>query len=243
MGIETALIGGGAILGSSLLGAAASNKAANAQADAAGQSAALQKAMFDKQVELQAPWREAGISALNKLTPLATNYTPFGMDQFQADPGYQFRLSEGMKALDRAAAARGGLISGSALKAAQRYGQDAASNEYQNAFNRYQSERTAQLNPLLSLAGLGQTSANTLSNAAGNYATNAGNALTDVARASAAGTMGMANAVGSGVSQYLNYNRDNNLINALRGGSGIGGAGWSTNPVAYSDASAMWGGQ
>ena len=59
-----------------------------------------------------------------------------GEVDLQADPGYQFRLSEGLKALDRQAAARGGLISGSALKASSRYGQDMASQEYGNAYNR-----------------------------------------------------------------------------------------------------------
>jgi hypothetical protein len=98
------------------------------------------------------------------------------MQDFQADPGYGFRMSEGMKALDRQAAARGGLISGAALKAAQRYGQDLGSQEYTNAFNRYQTNRTNQLAPLQSLAGLAQTSANTLGNAAANYGANAGNA-------------------------------------------------------------------
>ena len=60
----------------------------------------------------------------------------FTANDFQADPGYAFRLSEGQRGLDRQAAARGGLISGSALKAASRYGQDMASQEYGNAFNR-----------------------------------------------------------------------------------------------------------
>lgn len=101
----------------------------------------------------------------------------FSMSDFQADPGYAFRLSEGQKALDRSAAARGGLISGAALKAATRYGQDMGSQEYQNAFNRYQTERNAQLNPLQSLAGVGQTSTNTLGSAGQNYASNVGNAL------------------------------------------------------------------
>lgn len=65
----------------------------------------------------------------------------FTMEKFQQDPGYAFRLSEGLKALDRTAAARGGLISGSAMKGAMRYGQDMASQEYQNAFNRYNQNR------------------------------------------------------------------------------------------------------
>lgn len=70
----------------------------------------------------------------------------FTMEKFQEDPGYAFRMSEGLKALDRTAAARGGLISGSALKAASRYGQDMASQEYQNAFNRYNQNRAFNSN-------------------------------------------------------------------------------------------------
>ena len=220
MGIETAIIG------SAVLGAASSRSAAKTQANAANQAANLQREQFDRQIELQAPFREAGVRALGKLEA-ASDYTPFGMDQFQADPGYAFRLSEGQKALDRQAAARGGLISGSALKAAQRYGQEMGSQEYTNAFNRYQTERGARLNPLQSLAGVGQTSVNQLGAAGQNYATNAGNAMGAAAQANASGYMGMANAAGQGVSQYLGYQSNNNLLNALNQnrGSTYGGFG------------------
>ena len=68
----------------------------------------------------------------------------FGASDFQADPGYAFRLSEGMKALDRTAASRGGLLSGATLKGAQRYGSDLASQEYGNAYNRFQANRAVQ---------------------------------------------------------------------------------------------------
>jgi hypothetical protein len=138
------------------------------------------------------------------------------MDKFQADPGYAFRLSEGQKALDRSAAARGGLISGGALKAAQRFGQEMGSQEYTNAFNRYQTERQARLNPLQSLAGVGQTSVNQLSTAGQNYANAAGEAMGAAGQARASGYMGMANAISGGVGQYLNYQQNNNLVNALQ---------------------------
>jgi hypothetical protein len=199
MGIETAIIG------SAVLGAASSRSAAKTQANAANQATDLQRQQFERQTELQEPWRQAGITALNKLTPLATEYTPFGMDQFKADPGYAFRMSEGMKGLERSAAARGGLLSGSTLKGIQRYGQDLASQEYTNAFNRYQTERNARLNPLQSLAGIGQTATNQLGAAGQNYATNAGNALGAAGQATASGYMGMANAASGGLGQYLNY--------------------------------------
>lgn len=146
----------------------------------------------------------------------------FGMQDFQIDPGYAFRVSEGLKSLDRQAAARGGLISGGALKAAQRYGQDLGSQEYQNAFNRYQVNRANQLTPLQSMAGMGQTTATQLGNAGQNYATNAGNAYGAAGQAQASGYMGVANAISGGLGQYLNYQSNNNLLAALKQGQATG---------------------
>jgi hypothetical protein len=203
-----------AVVGSSLIGASSSRSAANTQAAAADRAAELQREQFERQVELQAPFREAGVRALPELEA-ASRYTPFGMSQFQADPGYAFRLSEGQKALDRSAAARGGLISGGALKAAQRFGQEMGSQEYTNAFNRYQTERNARLNPLQSLAGMSQTATNQLGAAGQAYATGAGEALGAAGQARASGYMGVANAIGGGVNQYMNYNQNqvnNNLL-------------------------------
>ena len=150
----------------------------------------------------------------------------FSMQDFQTDPGYAFRMKEGLTALDRQAAARGGLISGGALKAAQRYGQDMGSQEYQNAFNRYQVNRAAQLNPLQAMAGQGQTSAgqlgnvgqsyaSNLANAGQNYANQAGAAYGAAGQAQASGYMGAANALSQGVGQYINYTSNNDLIKAL----------------------------
>lgn len=198
--------------GLDLFGIGPASKQADATRGAAEQSAAasryatdLQRQMWEAQQAQQKPWLQAGETALNKLIPLATQYTPFGMSQFQQDPGYAFRLGEGQKALERSAAARGGLLSGATGKALVNYGQQAGSQEYQNAFNRYQTERTNQLQPLQSLAGVGQTSANTLGQAAGAYGANVGNlAMTNAAnqgnallsqgniRASQYGTMGSA---------------------------------------------------
>ena len=201
---------------SSLIGSSASKKAASTQADAANRAADLQMQQFERQVELQEPWRQAGITALNKLTPLATEYTPFGMQQFQQDPGYAFRMQEGMKALERSAAARGGLLSGGMLRGAQQYGQGLASQEYMNAFNRYQAERNARLNPLQSLAGVGQTATNQLGQAGQTMASNVGQALGAAAQARASGYIGGANALSQGLGTYLNYSQGQNFLNALR---------------------------
>jgi hypothetical protein len=193
-----------AVVGSALIGSSASSKAASAQSQAADQSNALQAQQFERQTQLQAPFREAGLRALGKLEG-ASEYKPFGMQQFQADPGYAFRLSEGQKALERSAAARGGLLSGAAMKGAQRYGQEMGSQEYMNAFNRYQTEQQSRLNPLQTLTGVGQTSANQLGAAGQQYASGASEAIGAGAQARASGYMGQANAIGGGLNQYLNY--------------------------------------
>jgi hypothetical protein len=219
-----------AIIGSSLLGGSSARRAASTQAAAADRAAELQREQFERQVELQAPFREAGVRALGKLEA-AADYTPFSMNAFQADPGYAFRLSEGQKALERSAAARGGLMGGATGKALTRFGQEMGSQEYQNAFNRYQAERSARLNPLQSLAGVGQTSTNALGAAGQAYASGAGEALGAGAQARASGYMGMANAIGGGLNQYMNYSQNqaqNSLLQqALARGYG-GGMGYTS---------------
>ena len=208
----------GAVVVGSVVSSQAAKSGAKTQAAAADRAGELQQQQYEQTRQDQMPWMEAGEAALNKLAPLASNYQKFGQAQFEQDPGYAFRLSEGQKALDRSAAARGGLISGSALKAAQRYGQDFGSQEYTNAFNRYQTERNAQLNPLQSLAGVGQTTAQNLGQAGQNMATNVGGYMTGGAAATAAGQMGQANAINQGLGSYMNYSQGNNLIKALQGG-------------------------
>jgi hypothetical protein len=183
-----------AIGGSAFLGANAASKAASTQAASADRSIDLQREMFNKQLELQQPFQEAGVNALNRMQS--------GDVMGMMDPSYKFRFGEGMKALDRQAAARGGLISGGALKAAQRYGQDVASTEFGNAYNR-----------LASLAGIGQTATNNMGAATGNFGTNAGNLMTGAGAARASGYVGGANALTSGLGQYMNYTQNQNLIN------------------------------
>jgi hypothetical protein len=226
-----------AVVGSSLIGASAADSAAGVQAAASDRAAALQKEQFDRQTELQEPFRMAGVRALPELEA-ASRYKNFGMDQFQADPGYGFRLAEGQKALDRQAAARGGLISGAALKGAQRYGQEMGSQEYTNAFNRYQTERQARLNPLQSLAGMAQTSVGQLGQAGQAYATNVGEAMGASAQARASGYMGGANALSQGLSQYMGYSQGqqrNALLSRAIGGGG--GYNVGTEPYAGYNAS------
>lgn len=205
----------GATLVSGYMGSKAAGKAADVQAGATERAAAGQERMFERQVELQEPWRKAGEEALNKLIPLATEYTPFGMDQFTADPGYAFRLSEGQKALERSAAARGGLLSGAAMKGATRFGQEMGSQEYTNAFNRYQTERAARLAPLQSLAGVGQTTAQQIGEAGARTASITGDLTTSGAAARASGYIGGANALSSALGQGMNYYQGQQFMNRM----------------------------
>jgi hypothetical protein len=227
---------GAAILGSAILGSSASSDAASQQAGAAREASALSDAQFQQTRQDQMPFLQAGVRALGKLET-ASDYTPFGMDQFNADPGYAFRLKEGQKALDAQAASRGGLISGNALRAAVGFGQEMGSQEYTNAFNRYQQERAAKLQPLQSLAGVGQTTAANLGAAGAANANTMGNYLTGGAAAGAAGTVGAANAYTSGLGTYLNYNQGNNLVAALSRNRTGGGGGLMSEPYAGYNAS------
>jgi hypothetical protein len=213
-----------AVAASAAVGLYSANKASSTQANAANQAAQLSQNQFDVTNEQQRPWREAGGRALTRLESLA-EYKPFDMATFAQDPSYQFRLDQGNKSLERSAAARGGLISGNTGGALMNYGQGLASQEYNNAFNRYQTERNATLAPYMTLAGYGANANALTANAGATNAANVGNMLTSGAAAQAAGYMGGANAVGQSVGQYLNYNQGNNLIATLRGGGSTAGYG------------------
>ena len=193
----------------SLIGGAISSSgaqsAAGTQAASYDRAAALQKEQFDEQKRLSEPYRQAGLTGQNRLMELlglggntgAAGYgqyaRDFGMQDFQQDPGYRFRLGEGLKAMGHAAGARGGLISGQTMKGLEDYRQNAASGEYQNAFNRYQTNRANQLQPLGSLMSSGQAAAVGQANQAGQYGVNAGNLMGQAGQSMAAGQMGSAN--------------------------------------------------
>jgi hypothetical protein len=169
----------------------AASRASDTATQASERSEALQSRMFDKQLELNAPYREAGVTGQNRLMELlglgankgAADYGKYGRDfsmaDYQADPGYAFRLNEGMKQLGRTAAGRGGLISGQTMTGLQKYAQDQASQEYSNAFNRYQTNRTNQLAPLGSLMTSGQNAAAGAGAQAGTYGANVGGLMVD----------------------------------------------------------------
>jgi hypothetical protein len=240
-------IAAGISAASSLAGGAmaksASKKASKAQVQASQDANAAQERMFQRQIELQEPFRQGGMTAQQEIMQLlgiggdkaAAGYgsmaKAFGTDQFQQDPGYAFRQAEGMKALERSAAARGNLLSGSTLKGVQRFGQDLASQEYQNAFNRFQTERAARLNPLQSLMGSGQSAANVMTGAAGQMGQNEASNIYNAGQARASGYIGQANALNTALGQIggiaSSLPEQNAMIGFYNRGSASGGGGGS----------------
>lgn len=198
-----------AVIGSAVVGAAASSMASSKQASAAQNAANMAQGQYEQTRADEAPWRQAGVQALGQLNTLTAPggelNRNFSMADFQADPGYQFRMQQGLQALQGSAAARGGLLSGAALKGIEQYGQGLASQEYGNAFNRFQEQGSNRFNRLASLAGLGQSATQFTGAQGAQAAGQAGNYLTQGANAQAAGYVGAANALNSGVSNWMDY--------------------------------------
>jgi hypothetical protein len=207
-GLWDSLLGNKNLL-SSLIGSGvqglSSYLASNAQQDAAQNANNTLWNMFQQNRADLEPWRTAGVGALGRLTDLTTPGKQF--DTMQADPGYQFRLEQGQKALDNRLRAGGKFYSGSALKAGTDYNQGFASNEFNNVYNR-----------LAGLAGTGQTAATNVANMGQSTANNVANNQTDMGNARASGYVGIGNAVQGGINSYNQQNMLNQLLPLLTRG-------------------------
>ena len=178
------------------------------------------------------PWSSTGESALNKIIKLlglgefssagsndgkiyvdpanAKNLQTQALADFQTTPGYQFRMDEGVKGLDRSAASRGLLRSGAQQKAITNFGQGIASEEYGNYFGN-----------LMSLAGMGGQAASSANSTSGQLVNGAGNMMTQggIARGSgyAAGANALASGIGAGVNNtlaglYMGFNKTDGMF-------------------------------
>jgi len=195
--------------------AGAARDAAQTANAAAERDLALRTRMYEEGVARQQPFYQAGVNALPQYVSGIQEggelVRGFNMGDFTTDPGYAFRLSEGQKTLDRQAAARGGLISGGALKAAQRFGQDLGSQEYQSAYNRFRDTQGLRRNALAGVAGYGPTAASSMTAAGQNYATGAGGVISGQGETSANALLAAQQArsssygqLGGALSKYLN---------------------------------------
>ena len=190
---------------------------AGGSVDEAGLSAAIQSLMAQNQGQGAQAAGDPNDPAFGSLM------RRFGMEDFEADPGYQFRKEEGMRGVEGGAAARGGLLSGAALKAIQKYGQGLASQEYGNAYNRFTGDQTNQYNRLAGIVNTGQGATNQVSNAAGQYAQNTASNNAALGNAQAAGSIAQGNAWSQGIGQAFNGYQSNQLMNMIRnpGGGGV----------------------
>ena len=178
--------------------AKAATQAANTQLEASREATKVQKDMYDQTRKDLMPYTDAGRSSLSQLMgqmgPKGYFSQTYDGQDIYSDPSYQFRLNEGLDAVQ----------SGAAAKALQGYGQDMASQEYQNAYNRFNADQTNRYNRLSNIVGLGQ-----------NAAAQQGNAGMQTAQAVANNTMSGANAQAAG--QIAAGNRTANNFGAVLG--------------------------
>lgn len=157
----------------------------------------------------------------------------FTGDDLENEPGYQFRLAEGQKGVNRSAAASGGLLSGAAMKALDRYSQDYASNEYQNAYNRFAGDQDRTYNMLMGTANLGA--------AASGAGTNLVNSMSQVNQAYGNNATGLITANGANQANYA-IQQGNIQANRVMQPSGTARAlGGAASGAATGAAFGPWG--
>jgi hypothetical protein len=257
--IGAAAIGAAGSIGGALVQSHAANRAQQAQAQALQQAiGGEQKIWGQTQAGLQ-PFQQAGQRAVGQLSGLMAPggalmqpwnqpfVAPTGATEFN-DPGYQFRLQQGMEALQRSAAAQGNLLTGGTMKDITNYAQNYASNEYSNVYNRalteyqqryniFQANQANQFNRLAALSGAGQTAAGQLGSLGLGTAHDIAGLTSDIGAARATGYINRGNIWGGAltgvtgdISQALMLR---SLMNAPgQGGGGGGGGGGIVNPYA-----------
>lgn len=155
----------------------------------------------------------------------------FTLADFNKDPGYEFRRQEGQRGVETSAAARGGLLSGGALKGIDQYNQNYATGEYSNAYNRFSNDRTQRFNRLSSLAGTGQTAVTNTGNLGQQTANNISNNTLEAGNARAASSIATGNAINGATQTLGNYYMQRQYAAAPQqqqagGGGGINSGNW-----------------
>jgi hypothetical protein len=185
-----------------IVNAIAAARAADQQQKQAQNAQGLQRDVYNQSRSDQMPWMQAGQSTLADLLGQMRGGgfdTKMDPSQIANDPGFQFRMQEGQKALERSAAARGGLNSGGFMKGMARYSQGLASDEYGKAWERNQMDNQNRFGRMYQMAGMGQNSAQNLGALGGQYANSMSDLYGAIGNAQAAGTMGVANGISGGI--------------------------------------------
>jgi hypothetical protein len=223
IGLGVASAAGG--IGSAAIASRSAKNAAKTQSQAADRATAFQRDMYEQGRKDISPWREAGITSLDRLKvllglsgdPSAEGFGSLtkGYGEFKAptmidDPGYKFRLEEGAKGIERSSAARTGTLSGAAAKEMARYNQDFASGEYGNAYNRAlqtfgtnfgvnEANQSNLFNRLNMLSSMGLGGAETTARFGQDLGRSVGENITGAGNATAAGQVASGNAWGNAI--------------------------------------------
>ena len=204
----------------------------------AGQNRAASQNQLEQAMALSAIEPRGQFFEADPFLPSEEFAEPFSLSlsEFEADPGYQFRLQEGERALERAASARGVNTSGRTLKDFIRFNQGMATDEYGRAYGRqygdfvrrygnqldlYNSriaDRTARYNRLAGMAGTGQAATSQLASqglAAGGATASAllnqGNALANIYTQSGANQAGAIMSGGASINNAVQGGLQNYL--------------------------------
>ena len=228
------LVGGTALAGG-LMASKASGDATDAQSAAAASSDAEQRRQYDTTREDNAPFRETGLTANNRLSQLmglspggadngslARNFTMADRD---SDPvyqsGLQFGLDEGTKGINRQAAAGGNMLSGATLKALTRFGNDYGSTKAGESFNRFNVNQDRGYNKMAGLSGAGMQATNQVNAAGQNMANNISSTQQGMGNARASGYIAQGNAwqnaLNQGVSAFNNRGSNQGMLNTANG--------------------------
>ena len=229
-----------AILGAGVVGGAAqayaASQAAQAQTNAAQTAANTQLQMFNKTQSNLSPFVQGGQTAEQQLISQLPSLTaPVNMSEANLvnTPGYQFNLTQGTKAVQNAAAARGLGVSGAALKGATNFATGLADTTYQNQFANAVTNQTNAYNRLMGVTQVGENAAAQTGTAATAAGAGIAGAQIGAGNAQAAGI----NAIGGSVGNVANSGLTAVAYQGLYGNSAL--------PTSNSYANAAqqgWGG-
>lgn len=197
------------------------------EAGAASYDIALKNLQFQKQQYADAradtlPYRQVGAGSINRLSEIFLGTPIAGIDEgtgaisggtgspdysgFYASPSYQFVKDEGIRAMDRSAAARGGLRGGGYGRELTRYAEGLASTEFNNYANRLAALAGYGQNATSTVVGAGMNTANNVNSIYGNLANSQANAIYNAGAATASSYVSAANALNEGINNRRMYN-------------------------------------
>jgi hypothetical protein len=225
-------------VGSALISGNAAQKASSGQVNEANNATALEQQEFNTIQGNQQPFINAGQGAVGQLAAgtqpggqFSGSFTPQDFLNNQ-DPAYGFMQQQGQQAVERSGAAQGLDLSGGTLKGLTQYSQGLASNEYQNAYNRYMSSRNQNYSELSGLAGIGSGANATAAQAGIGMTGQIANSMAGGANAAAAGTVGQANAFSGALGSMGNYAGQYGILSQV----GLLGGGQTFNNGVISNA-------